>query len=191
MRRPTAEQLDKVKQMLNQSVKLLIDNDSDIFNIDIVEPRRISLDAKILNRELFETTINHRLAYYIERYMEDKGMLNGYHVDIEYNRYYADGKQVETVEGTLVVRPDIIIHSRMNHDHPLQHYLVIEAKKADISPHDLNKIKGFISDERYNYLFGFAVSYCLDEQNVVGSLLYYDGNNIVSEQILISKHQEQ
>src|SRR5688500_8862079 len=102
----TVEEIDRISFILRHAIERLIQNDSDIFNIELIDPPQISEDAKILNRQLHEVAINHRLAYYLERYMEAID-LSHYHVDIEYNRYYGNPKMVETVAGLEEIRPDI------------------------------------------------------------------------------------
>jgi hypothetical protein len=83
-------------------------------------------------------------------------------------------KILKTIEGYLSVRPDILVHSRIDGKVEQQHYLVIEAKKGAISQYDINKIQGFISDNNYNYLFGMAISYCHSEEFVLADLYYYN-----------------
>ena len=70
---------------------------------------------------------------------------------------------------------------------PTQHFLVVEAKKELITEHDRNKIRGFISDDDYTYLFGLTISYCQDPNNVIATLFYYNGENIIEEDI--SRHK--
>lgn len=109
-------------------------------------------------------------------------------VDIEYNRYYENPKMLDTIEGRITARPDIIVHSRMNKDFPTQHFLVVEAKKDNISNHDINKIKGFINDDDYTYLFGLTISYCQNQNNVISILFYFGGNVIAEENISRQKN---
>lgn len=182
MIRPTEEQIAFIKTLLTTSIDQLITRDSDIFNIDIIMPQQISPDARHLNRELHETTINHRLAFYLEQNIQGTDLAI-YNVDIEYNRYYGNQKILNTVEGQQSVRPDILIHTRINDQVEQQHYLVVEAKKGQITPHDINKIEGFISDPNYFYLFGLTISYCINETNVLANLYYYNGTTIVNEEI--------
>jgi hypothetical protein len=131
-----------------------------------------------LTRELHECSINHRFAYYIEELLGKSDWRNEkYKVDVEYNRYYLNEKGVHFRNGTYHrVRPDILVHTRMQDAVPIQHLLVIEAKKGEIPPFDVEKIEGFIWDGHYNYLFGLTVSYCLDIHNIQSTLYYYDGN---------------
>ena len=182
MIQPTDHQIEFIKDILTRSIDDLISNDSDIFDIDLVMPRQISPDARELNRQLHETTINHRLAFYVEMHLSETE-LGFYNIDIEYNRYYGNLKILNTVEGYLSVRPDILVHSRINDQVEQQHYVIIEAKKGAISRHDTNKIHGFISDPHYNYLFGMAISYCHSAEVVLADLYYYNGIEIVSENI--------
>lgn len=179
MIKPTDEQLQLITDILGKSIDQLIKNDSDIFNIDIVMPQMISQDAKLLNRELHETTINHRLAYYIENNLQDT-QYNFYKVDIEYNRFYGNLKMLQTVDRLISVRPDILLHTRIDDNVAQQHLLVIEAKKGNITNHDINKINAFISDPHYNYLFGLTVSYCRSQTDVLANLFHFDGSDIVS-----------
>jgi hypothetical protein len=151
-------------------------------------PQQISPDARLLNRELHETTINHRLAFYLEQNIQETE-LNIYNVDIEYNRYYGNQKILNTIEGQQTVRPDILIHTRINDEVEHQHYLVVEAKKAQITEHDIRKIEGFISDPNYFYLFGLTISYCINEEQVLADLYYSNGATITSEQISRPKSQ--
>jgi len=182
MIQPTEEQILFIKRLVTTSLDQLIAKDSDIFNIGIEMPQQISPDARLLNRELHETTINHRLAFYLEQNIQETD-LEFYNVDIEYNRYYSIQKRLNTVEGQLSVRPDILIHTRINDHVEQQHYLAVEAKKAEITPHDINKIEGFISDPNYLYLFGLTISYCINETNVLANLYYFNGTTIVKEEI--------
>ena len=182
MKQPTEEQIALLRTILEKSIDQLIAKDSVIFNFDIVTPQRISSDARLLNRKLHETTINHRLAFYIEQNIQGTE-LSIYNVDIEYNRYYRDQKLLKTVKGLLSVRPDILIHTRIDNRVPQQHYLVIEAKKGEISQHDIDKITSFISDTNYLYLFGLTISYCKSDTHVLANLYYFDGMRIVSKKI--------
>lgn len=182
MVQPSDEQLGFVKKLITDSIDLLIKEDSDIFNLEIDIPPTISEDAKLLNLELHETSINHRLAFYLELNIQ-KTDLKNHKVDIEYNRYYGGKKVVDTIEGKLSVRPDIIIHTRRKREVLPQHYLVIEAKKFQITTHDINKVKGFIKDLKYQYLFGLTISYCLSDKHVLANLFYFNGTDITIEVI--------
>ena len=183
MNQPTEAQILEIKELLQTSIDLLILNDGNIFYLDTdIEMPELSPDAKILNRELHETTINHRLAYYIETHIQGKALSN-YNVDIEYNRYFENPKVLEMPKRGLIVRPDIIMHSRINTEIVPQHYLVIEAKKDKITNHDIEKVTSFITDKNYYYVFGLTISYCQDEQNVAANLYYFNGEGIKREEL--------
>ncbi|KFF18829.1 hypothetical protein [Flavobacterium hydatis] len=187
MQQPTEKQIEFIKTLLATSIDQLIVNDSDIFNLDIVMPQQISPDARILNRELHETTINHRLAFYLENNLMGTEY-DFYKVDIEYNRFYGNPKMLQTVDGIQAVRPDILIHARINDQVAQQHLLIVEAKKGRITDHDTNKVKGFISDRNYYYLFGLTISYCSSHTQVLANLYYFDGN--VMKNIPVNREKE-
>lgn len=86
MKQPTPIQIQQVKNLISKCIEDLIRGDSDIFNSNLIEPENLSDDAKILNRKLHETTINHRIAHYFENYIQNTD-LSIYKVDIEYNRF--------------------------------------------------------------------------------------------------------
>lgn len=141
---------------------------------------------KILNRELHETTLNHRFAFYLEMNLINESITN-YNVDIEYNRNFGNSKSVIIETLDIPIRPDILIHKRMSKDFD-KHLLVVEAKKGKTSQHDIDKIKGLINDERYFYSFGLTVSYASDANNIVGKLYYKgDSNNITSEDLIVKR----
>lgn len=167
-------------------INLLIINDKSIFNYDEPIYHHLPNQEAILNRKLHETTINHRFAHYIENNLKETELENLF-VDIEYNRWYENPKMLDTEQGRIEARPDIVVHSRMDDFVPIQHYLVIEAKKGNISNHDLAKIKGFINDDNYSYLFGLTISYCSCQENVISTLFYYDGAEIISKDIIMAK----
>lgn len=188
MNQPSEDQLELVQTIIRESIISLIANDSNIFHIDLNEVQYISEEARILNRKLHETTINHRLAVYLEQNISNN-LFEGYNVDIEYNRFFENDKILETIEGQIIARPDIIIHSRTNQEISPNHILVVEAKKGGITEHDVNKIMGFISDGNYNYLFGLTVSYCQSEEFVVSTLYYFNGEEIISTEINVEKNE--
>ncbi len=188
MKQPTAIQIDFIKEIISSGLRQLSDNDSDIFNMDLeVEmAQEISENAKKLSRKLHETYISHRFAHYLENELEETDY-EEYNVDIEYNRFYGNLKMLNTIDGQLSVRPDIIIHTRVDITFEPQHLLVVEAKKEAISNHDINKVKGFISDNNYNYVFGLTISYCSDETHIISTLYYFNGTEIVNENISVEK----
>lgn len=149
---------DKIERILKKSIRDLKINDSDLISIDedsvVIEyiPEKIKHE-----RKLHEVCINHRLAVYLERHLSEEAE-NNYCVDIEYNRYYKNQKAVKTADFDFNVRPDIIVHKRMERTAP-QHLLVIEAKKDQVDQNDERKIRALMKDERYQYLYGARIVY--------------------------------
>ena len=172
MKDPSREQIETVKSLLIRAISLLSRNDSALWSSAGDGDGPLYSDVyKAIDRKLHEVTINHRLAYYIENSLLEFDLLN-YCVDIEYNRFYESEKRLQTSEGIRVVRPDIIVHSRRNRSHEVQHYLVIEAKKGITSREDIDKVESFIRDSKYNYLFGATVSYASRRNRIVCKLYY-------------------
>jgi hypothetical protein len=187
---PNETDIEFAINLCKSAILRLVENDSDIFDSDEEFEGYFSTteDVHILNRKLHEVTITHRLAVYLEEYLRDTPLQN-HSVDLEYNRFYNQPKDVETFEGHRTVRPDIIIHTRTNKKGDPQHYLVVEAKKEEISDHDRNKILGFLSDERYNYQFGLTVSYCIAPDHVQAYLFYGDGAKHYQMEISVPKRE--
>ena len=85
-------------------------------------------DVYLLENDLHERTITHKLAEYLQP------LFPGWNVDCEYNRDGHEPKRVRLRpipeqggdEGSNVF-PDIIVHRRGDNDHNL---LIIEAKKS-------------------------------------------------------------
>jgi len=111
-------------------------------------------DFYLLNHDLHERTLTHKLAEYLQPLFPD------WNVDCEYNRDGHDPKRVRLAarelqnedEGSNVF-PDIIIHRRGTNDHNI---LVIEAKKSrdrgeGVDELDRQKVEAFIHDLRYQY----------------------------------------
>ena len=184
---PTPEQIDLISKLLIESINELITFDQEIFHDKIKSIRGLSDDAKELNRKLHETTLNHSLAYYLENNIKKTIFDAQYKIDIEYNRYKRSEKRVTKFNGNneeIIARPDIVIHTRKtdkDESKTLNNLLVIEAKKGKIIPLDIEKIKGFISDKKYFYLFGFTVSYCSDINNVIGRLYYSSTGTTITD----------
>lgn len=101
MKRPLEKDLSLIKKILELSIDELIERDSDIFNHAEEVIDQLSGEEVIkLNRKLHETTINHRLAFYLEKYCYETE-LEDLIVDIEYNRYYENPKMLNTIEGRI------------------------------------------------------------------------------------------
>jgi len=135
-------------------------------------------DGFLLENDVNERSISHRLALYLEDYFPE------YDVDCEYNRNVeADNerkyiriirrKAIElgikidenTVEQNIIERlvyPDIIVHLRGRNDHNL---LIIEMKKTSSSisqEFDYEKLRRYTSAENENDLsYAFGAFICV------------------------------
>jgi hypothetical protein len=132
-----------------------------------------------------ERSIAHRLAFYFECNLRDKGFLHdksSLSVDCEYDRHIDDHKKLRTIlenkwiidragrtwfeiaaqPGAIefLVKPDIVLHQRRNDDRNL---IVFELKKAssrEFREYDDLKLCIFTTPKPkgYNYQLGFAVT---------------------------------
>lgn len=174
---PSHQQLVVLKKLLKNAIANLCSQDSELYSSVNIDSDIFYSDIyKTIDRKLHEVTINHRLAHHIENLLENYE-LNGYFVDIEYNRFYQNEKLLQTSEGTVVVRPDIVVHARRNQQHSLQHYLIIEAKKGKLTEYDINKVTSFIKDPHYCYMFGATISYASHQKALCN--IYYTKNSAI------------
>jgi hypothetical protein len=111
----------------------------------------IDVDNVLLEHNLNECSINHRLACYLEKEFP------GWHVDCEYNKDAGKGKKLKLPKDSVnwddteakSVFPDIIIHRRGGKGPNL---LVIEIKKTSNTSdrtHDYNKLRKYVKDLNY------------------------------------------
>lgn len=115
----------------------------------------LKYDSYLLENDVNERSISHKLAVYLEEKFRD------WNVDCEYNRHYDEVKRLDmsdcraeapTLKDTeaKTVFPDIIIHRRSTDDN----LLVIEIKKTTSSvsdDFDLCKLRAFKSELNYHY----------------------------------------
>jgi len=120
-------------------------------------------DRELLDRDVNERSITHKLAEYLQREFP------GWHVDCEYNRCEGDPKRIrlnssqkelcdlfpeikpDDLEAKTVF-PDIIIHKRKTD----RNLVIIEVKKTNgqEDTKDIDKIEAFIKEEAYQYRYG-------------------------------------
>ncbi len=162
----TKEDIAILKKMLNNVFQELKKNDSLLIDLPSESEVLIYDQADEMDRILHEVCINHRLAVYIENYIA-KEFKQDYYVDIEYNRYFKNKKYLQGKEKPA--RPDIIVHTRTKI--PLQHYLVIEAKKYQVCRDDEEKVQLFLTNPNYQYKFGLTVIY--NNLNPIKAKLFY------------------
>ncbi|SHH41618.1 hypothetical protein [Sporanaerobacter acetigenes] len=137
---------DNVESKIKEALNMLIERDKELLEIDINE-----------------RTLCHRLAIYIEQ------LFDGYDVDCEYNRsglgdpkkltfesiekIYKNGEKVRmNVKDTIAktVYPDIIVHKRKKEEN----LLVIEVKKSTNKMDrniDVKKLEKYKQELKYEY----------------------------------------
>ena len=119
-----------------------------------------------------EHCINHRLAYYVEKYLEFYD--EKYNVDVQFNRNGENKKELpDNIKNESgCIKPDIIVHTRMKKlENKYQNYIVIEAKKAKDSEEDKDLVKRFIESKEYKYKVGVTINY--NKFNPIKATLYY------------------
>ncbi|KKL55945.1 hypothetical protein LCGC14_2250330 [marine sediment metagenome] len=124
------------------------------------------LDKKLLDINVNERTITHKLAEYLQQNFPE------FNVDCEYNRFEDLVKRLEFPKDKIngedteakSVFPDIIIHKRGIQENNL---LVIEVKKSsNINPADFDQLKlHTFRQEPYGYTFGLFLRIDLDGEN--------------------------
>jgi len=155
-------EIDDVKEKVEYGMRLLRDNDQDLFEVNVNE-----------------RTITHKLAEYLQNQFTD------YNVDCEYNRYEDTTKKLRSIKNrvlditnlkdseverligedkeAITIYPDIIIHTRRR---PYNNLLVIEVKKSSSNidkDFDISKIKELMKPP-YNYKYGLFLM--IDLENV-------------------------
>lgn len=142
-----------------------------IVNDSLEELRR--MDAYLLEHNLNERSISHKLSCYIGKRIED------WDVDAEYNRNMDDQKRL-TPSDKSGVMPDIIVHRRGQNNYngtEENNLLVIEIKKiptASERKKDILKLKKFIKNSPYHYKYGAFIAFdgsemewfCRDSKNL-------------------------
>lgn len=184
----TEEEKLNIENWITHSVNLLIEYDTDLLSPGRIPTLYKILGIKELNRELHETAINHRLAYYLENLFGYYN-INGYHCDIEYNRYTNQRKMVHSIQNnkSIEVRPDILVHKRLRLDEQVPHLLIVEAKKHGIIKKDQNHVRDIMKDENYCYKFGLLISYYENNTTVNCELLTLEYDVFVSREFTIKK----
>jgi hypothetical protein len=113
----------------------------------------IERDLYLLEHNLNERTITHKLAEYLRENFVD------WNVDCEYNRNLDEIKEVSLLDtgGKSKVYPDIIVHQRSNNSYNL---LVIEPKKSnnqDGEAYDESKLRAYARE--LNYKVGVLINF--------------------------------
>ncbi|MBA7521873.1 hypothetical protein ES705_13984 [subsurface metagenome] len=124
------------------------------------------LDKHLLDININERSITHKLAEYLKEYFPE------FNVDCEYNRFKDIVKTIKLPNERInwndteakTVFPDIIIHKRGIEEDNL---LVIEVKKSsNVNSGDFDRIKlqAFLQ-EPHNYAYGLFLRIDLDGEN--------------------------
>jgi len=126
-------------------------------------------DKYLLDKDLHEVTISHKLAEYLQYQFPDMN------VDCEYNRQVPpdDGDNIKRRSDTgEQVRPDIIVHERVSKNNNL---LVIEIKKKDTKKEDYEKLMDYTNPNSKGYKVGLFLE--IDRKNKLIShiLLFQSG----------------
>lgn len=162
-------------------------------------------DAKLIEWDVHERSITHKLAIYIEQSFKetdvDLGSLN-ISIDCEYNRmakkgsskkvdiynglnsdfyqkkillYYPENAKT-TTDKAVTVYPDIIVHERGEKNN----ILVIEAKKSaereDIAK-DLAKLGAYLQDDHLKYNCGLFIDFLTQRYFGIKMMLWFNKNN--------------
>lgn len=142
--------------------------------------RLIKEDIYLLEVDINERSLTHRLAIYLEKLFPD------YHVDCEYNRDGSDKKMLHILKTKIkknnepnhiepndidssTVFPDITIHRRGTNDN----FVVIEAKKSTSNGDGIDKKKLQLYKKELNYRHAFFVRFPVKED-----LSQFNGDNI-------------
>jgi hypothetical protein len=140
---------DETQQYMNEKEVRRVVSDA----LDAV----IEKDSELLEFDVNERSITHRLAMYLQEAVGD-----AWDVDTEYNRIGKEDDVTKRIPSGMLpdgsqgrVYPDVIIHQRGVED---ENVLIIEAKKSDSSEKDdKQKINAYI--EHLNYEQGLFVNF--------------------------------
>jgi hypothetical protein len=145
-------------------------------------------DSLLLERNVREECINHRLAFYFETIFES--IIHDemfYEVDLEYNKNLSiQDKDIESEKNIRIhIRPDVIIHNRKDNAHNL---LAVEAKLNFFTFHDKLKIVKLLYAP-YEYRYTVGIIYYPNRDYFRYSLYYLNNHEVILESITISKNQ--
>jgi len=161
--------IEQIKLLIEKALRELIKNDGDL-----------------IRRDLKEECINHKLACYLEKFLNELLPNHIYSVDVEYNRNHDNPKRIPDKErGEKLIIPDIIIHKRESNEFNL---IAIEAKKKPTRnelQRDKERIKGLI--KYYNYKYGCLILYLPREDYIRVILLSNYNREIKKDEFRIYK----
>lgn len=126
----------------NELTTILI---TSLMEFSIIE--LLNNDITLIRNNLKEECINHRLALYIESFINQHPEYGSYNVDLEYNKNKENPKLILLEGKPVPIRPDIIVHKRGSNERNL---LAIESKKRSKRKHDSDKLEALLK-QPYNY----------------------------------------
>ena len=168
-----------IREKIKKAIKMLFSN-----------------DVWLLEHDVSEQSITHKLAEYMQPLFPD------YNVDCEYNgdvTRNGNRKHIEVLKSVLrkkgflgenevyeaasefvdrAVRPDIIVHRRGTNDYNL---CIIEVKKTTnraLQGYDQIKLKAYTSDKYGNnlkYQIGLFIEFAAGTKKMHGKILYFKG----------------
>lgn len=166
---------EQIIKIIKNSLKSLKEIDGVLFGLPICE------DSD-QDRKLHEISINHHLAKYLESNLREY-VYEDLFVDIEFNR---EGIHQKKLDGKGY-RPDIIVHNRKS-EISKKNILIVECKKKDSNAKDAikadeKKIKSFLKNEKYKYIYGLQVIY--KQKAKIEARFFFKDNDEISSEILI------
>jgi hypothetical protein len=126
----------------------------------------------LIDRELREECINHRLAFYLEVF-RPVGYAE-YYIDLEYDKNASSKKSIIQNGVPTNIRPDIIIHKRT--DDIYDNLLAFECKKWNLSKDDKSKLTE-LKRQNYNYQYCIGIGYRPNEETF---LLYEESKRFTN-----------
>ena len=147
-----------LENAINRAFNDLLEEDGELFSFHIND------ELEPDGRKLHEVCINHKLAIHLSQrvipLLQERGIR--YFTDIEFNRNGQREKAVIIDQSKQIVRPDIIIHNRIDGDEK-SNFLIVECKKEGCTKKayndDVTKIIGLMQSEDFMYEFGLMVVY--------------------------------
>jgi hypothetical protein len=110
----------------------------------------IDNDLGLLLLKVYEPSVSHRIAFYLERDFFNQD----FHVDCEYDKRF-DLEKPGPDEKPM--RPDIVVHTR---NQRANNQIVIEVKKTRSSRHDIEKLKILTRNTGlYKYCLGVFICF--------------------------------
>lgn len=121
----------------------------------------IEKDSSLLEIDISERALTHRLAIYLEQLIPAESK-NWYFVDCEYNRDGFAKKAIILNDKESSIYPDIIVHQRCS----IGNLLIIEAKKNSTKwtkEQDRKKLEQYVKE--YNYEYAIFIDFKLSSKS--------------------------